>query len=101
MNLDLFPPPDLVIEIAKTSLADDIGAKRLLYEDLQVKEYWVWDVEKVQVLAFAIENHGSRRITESLVLTGLAIGLVQEALQRTRQINQSAVIAWVLTQFQP
>ncbi len=100
INLDLIPPPDLVIEIAKTSLADDIGEKRLLYEDLKVREYWVWDVEKVKVLAFSIENQGSRRISESLVLNGLSIALLQETLQRTRQMNQSEVIAWLLTQFQ-
>ncbi|MCG6134295.1 MAG: Uma2 family endonuclease [Nostoc sp. LLA-1] len=39
INLDVYPPPDLVIEVANTSLADDQGAKRLLYEDLGVKEY--------------------------------------------------------------
>jgi Uma2 family endonuclease len=99
IHLDLYPPPTLVIEIANTSLPDDIGEKRLLYEDLEVKEYWVLDVKKVQILAFAIENNGSRRITESQVLPGLAISLLQEALQRTRQMTQSEVVAWLLTQF--
>ncbi len=31
VNLAHSPPPDLVIEVADTSLADDIGQKRLLY----------------------------------------------------------------------
>ncbi|MEH1797750.1 MAG: Uma2 family endonuclease [Nostoc sp.] len=100
INLDIYPPPDLVIEVANTSLADDQGEKRLLYEDLRVKEYWILNVQNVQVMAFAIENQGSRRITESQVLPGLAISLLNDVLRRTRQINQSQVGAWLLTQFQ-
>ncbi|MFN6569746.1 Uma2 family endonuclease [Dendronalium sp. ChiSLP03b] len=100
INLDIYPPPNLAIEVANTSLADDKGEKRLLYEDLGVAEYWIVDVQKVQVIAFAVENGGSRRITESLVLPGLAISLLNEALRRTRQINQSQVGAWLLTEFQ-
>lgn len=100
INLDVYPPPDLVIEVANTSLADDQGAKRLLYEDLGVKEYWIVDVLNVQVIAFAIENGGSRRISESLVLPGLAFSLLNEALRRTRQMNHGQVGAWLLTQFQ-
>ncbi|MBE9008700.1 Uma2 family endonuclease [Pseudanabaenaceae cyanobacterium LEGE 13415] len=99
IDLDRFPAPDLVIEIANTSLSDDQGEKRLLYEDLQVKEYWIFDVKNVRVLAFAIENQGSRRITESLVLPNLSIALLQQALQRTRQENQSQVGAWLLSEF--
>ncbi|MHC5597228.1 MAG: Uma2 family endonuclease [Nostoc sp.] len=100
ISLDIYPPPDLVIEVANTSLADDQGEKRLLYEDLGVKEYWILNVQNVQVMAFAIENQGSRRITESQVLPGLAISLLNDALRQTRQINQSQVGAWLLTQFQ-
>ncbi|MEH1930276.1 Uma2 family endonuclease [Nostoc sp.] len=100
IDLDIYPPPDLVIEVANTSLADDQGKKRLLYEDLGVKEYWILNVQNVQVMAFAIENQGSRRITESQVLPGLTISLLNDALRRTRQINQSQVGAWLLTQFQ-
>ncbi|WP_414518934.1 Uma2 family endonuclease [Nostoc sp. PCC 9305] len=100
IRLDIYPAPDLVIEVANTSLADDQGEKRLLYEDLGVKEYWILNVQNVQVMAFAIENQGSRRITESQVLPGLAISLLNDALRRTRQINQSQVGAWLLTQFQ-
>jgi Uma2 family endonuclease len=100
INLDSYPPPHLVIEVANTSLSDDKGEKRLLYEDLKVAEYWIVDVQNVRILAFAISDGGSRRITESQVLPGLAISLLEEALQRTRQMNQGQVCAWLLAQFQ-
>jgi Uma2 family endonuclease len=101
VNLDQFPPPDLAIEIADTSLADDLGKKRLLYEELEVSEYWVVDVQNAQIIAFAIiANNGSRRITRSEILPGLPISLLEEALQRSREENQSQVGAWLLAQFQ-
>ena len=100
IHLDDYPPPTLVIEIANTSLADDRGTKRLLYEDLEVQEYWIVDVQRNQILAFAIENAGSRRITISDALPGLEISLLEEALRRTRQTNHSRVGAWLLSQFQ-
>lgn len=98
IDLDVYPAPDLVIEIANTSLSDDQGTKRLLYEDLGVKEYWVFDVKNVRVLAFEVINQGSFRITASKVLPGLQISLIQEALQRTRQMTQSEVIAWLMSE---
>ncbi len=100
ISLDIYSAPTLVIEVANSSLADDKGEKRLLYEDLGVAEYWILDVQNVQVIAFAMENNGSRRITQSLVLSGLEISLLNDALQRTRQMNQSLVCAWLLSEFQ-
>ncbi|MBF2083431.1 Uma2 family endonuclease [Thermoleptolyngbya sp. C42_A2020_037] len=100
IDLGQYPAPTLVIEIANTSLADDKGEKRLLYEALGVGEYWVVDVANVQILAFAIADGGSKRITESQVLPGLNLSLLEDTLRRTRETPQSEVIRWLLTQFQ-
>ncbi len=100
IELDSYPPPTLVIEIANTSLGDDLGEKRLLYEDLEVQEYWIVDVKNVKIIAFAMEQEGSKRIKQSLVLPDLEIALLEEALRRTRQTNHSRVSAWLLEQFQ-
>jgi Uma2 family endonuclease len=100
VSLDEYPAPNLVVEIANTSFADDLGSKRILYEDLKVQEYWIVDVNNLKITAFAIENVGSRRITDSQVLPGLAISLLEEALRRTRQMNHGKVGAWLLSQFQ-
>jgi Uma2 family endonuclease len=100
-SLDVTPPPDLVIEVADSTLADDIGEKRLLYEELKVAEYWVVDVQKSEIIAFAIiADNGSRRIARSEVLPGLTISVLEEALRRSRTQDQSQVGAWLLTQFQ-
>ncbi len=99
INLDEFPPPTLVVEIANTSLADDQGEKRLLYEELGIKEYWIVNVKKGEIIAFKMENKGSYRIRESLVLANLEMSILEEALKMTRQTNHGKVGAWLLQKF--
>ena len=100
VNLDQYPAPNLVIEIARSSLLDDLGTKRSLYEELGVNEYWVIDVQKAQLLAYSMSNQGSQRIQVSQVLHGLEVTVLEEALQLSRQTNQAEVGAWLLSQFQ-
>jgi Uma2 family endonuclease len=99
IDLDKYPAPDLVIEIASTSLADDTGAKRLLYEDLGVKEYWIIDVKKADIIAFKMLELGSVRITQSQVLPGLEMSVLIEALTRSRNTNQTEVGRWLMDEF--
>ena len=100
IDLDQYPLPDLVIEISDTSFADDLGAKRLQYEDLGISEYWIVNVQTMQIFAFAHGHDGSiRRIRESLILSGLKLEILEQALQRSRQENQSAITAWLMEQF--
>lgn len=99
VNLDQFPAPSLVIEIANFSLKDDLGEKRFLYEDLGIQEYWIVDVQKGEIIAFKIENKGSFRIRESLVLPNLKLSVLESALKMTRQTDHGEVCAWLLEQF--
>ncbi len=99
-DLNIYPPPTLVIEVADASLTDYKREKRLLYEAMNVAEYWIVDVQNAEIIAFAIANGGSQRINQSQVLPGLAISLLEEALQRSRQENQAQVYAWLFSQFQ-
>jgi Uma2 family endonuclease len=99
IDLDTYPIPNLVIEISDTSLSDDKGEKRIQYEDLRIPEYWIVDVKKCQILGFAISLDGSsQRIQVSRVISGLAFELLESALKRSRQENQSATMAWFMAQ---
>jgi Uma2 family endonuclease len=101
VNLEQYPLPDLVIEISDTSLADDLGAKRLQYEALRIPEYWIVDVKAIEILAFSTSTDGTiRRIEASQLLPGLKFEILLEALRRSRQENQSATNAWLMKQFQ-
>jgi Uma2 family endonuclease len=99
VDVDLYNPPTLAIEVASTTLSDDLGQKRLLYERLGVQEYWVVNVEAATVIAFAIAEGGSRQIQVSVVLPGLSLSLIEEALQRGQTENDGAVNRWLLEQF--
>lgn len=100
IDLEQYPLPDLVIEVSDTSLADDLGEKRLQYEDLGIPEYWVVNVQTRQILAFATAPDGAiRRIRASQVLPGLNLEILEQALQRSREENQSATTAWLMEQF--
>lgn len=96
INLDEFTSPNLIVEIAASSFIDDIGRKRLLYENLGIQEYWVVNVEDNTILAFAVENQGSRLIEESQVLPGLKIALVSEALKRSQTEDDGALTRWLM-----
>ncbi len=100
VNLDIYAPPDLVIEIGKTSIVDDRTVKRTLYEEAGVKEYWAVGVEQTNIHAFEMIERGSRRIDDSRLLPGLSIGILEQALQQSRSLDQSQVGAWLMQQFQ-
>ena len=99
VDLNQYSPPTLAVEIAATSLSDDLGEKRLLYESLNVQEYWVVDVNEAQVMVFAIADGGSKIINHSQVLPELTISLVEETLKRSRDEEHGAIIRWLLEQF--
>jgi Uma2 family endonuclease len=89
----------MAIEIASTSLNDDLGRKRLLYERLGVQEYWVVDVDGGEVIAFEVFDGGSRQIQTSKVLTGLTIATIEEALKRSQTEEDGTLNRWLLQTF--
>ncbi|WP_009633063.1 Uma2 family endonuclease [Synechocystis sp. PCC 7509] len=99
INLKEFSPPRLVVEIGASSVNDDLGAKRLLYENAGTEEYWVIDVNKDDVIAFSISEGRSGEIQESLVLPKLAISLVETALKRSQTEDDGAITRWLLQTF--
>ncbi|MDX2212913.1 MAG: Uma2 family endonuclease [Oculatellaceae cyanobacterium bins.114] len=100
VDVNEYGAPTLAIEIASTTLNDDLGQKRLLYERLGVREYWVVDVQNAIVIAFAVAAGGSRQIQVSQVLPGLAMKTVEEALQHSQTTDDTEVNRWLMQQFQ-
>ena len=59
------------------------------------------DVKKARITAFKIiPDGGSQRISESNVLPGLAIALLEEGLQRSREMDNTSVASWFLATVQ-
>jgi Uma2 family endonuclease len=100
INLDEQATPNLVIEISNTTLEDDLGAKRLLYEEMGIAEYWVVDVQNTLIYAFTMIDRGSKRIDTSLVLPGLSIATITAALNLSQEQDQSQIGKWLMTEFQ-
>jgi Uma2 family endonuclease len=100
VNLDEQAIPNLVIEISNTTLEDDLGAKRLLYEEMGISEYWVVDVQNTLVYAFEMFDRGSKRIDMSIVLPGLTIATITEVLNLSKEQDQSQIGKWLMSKFQ-
>ncbi len=101
IDVNVYGPPTLAIELGASSFKDDLGAKRLLYERLGVAEYWVVDVANRQVIAFAIAAGRSGEIAVSEVLPGLQIALVEEALERSQSEDDSTLMRWLMATLKP
>lgn len=99
IDLDQSDPPSLVVEIAASSIADDIGVKRMLYENLGVREYWVIDTQHRSLIAFSIADGRSGVIRQSEVLPGLDLAIVEEALRRTDENDDAAITRWLIEKF--
>ena len=100
VNIDLCGSPSLVVEVGASSLSDDLGAKRILYERAGISEYWVVDVKGKKVVAFDMKDERSGQIRISGVLPGLEIDLVEEALRRSQTENDGAIAQWLIKMFQ-
>jgi Uma2 family endonuclease len=90
INLDQWRVPDLVAEISDTTLAVDLDAKKRLYQALAIPEYWVIDVRGKQVLAFQLIDGNYQECSESAVLIGLPITLLEKALEQMVNNNGKA-----------
>jgi Uma2 family endonuclease len=94
INLDQNRLPDLVGEISDTTLATDLDEKKRLYASLGIPEYWVIDVLGKRVFAFQLQDNGVYQACEtSNVLSGLAIALLNQTLERlSTEANTDAAL---------
>ena len=99
VDVTTYGVPQLVIEVAASSLNEDLGTKRLLYERFGVDEYWVVNVASNKVIAFSVSDGRSGEIRESKLLPGLSMELVEDALKRGRSDDDGAINRWLIKSF--
>ncbi len=102
INLDQWRVPDLVGEIADTTLSSDLDEKKQLYAALGIPEYWVVSVRAKQLFVFLLQEDGKyKESLQSLAFTGLEINLLNQALEQITQGQPTTRVAgWVITQIQ-
>jgi Uma2 family endonuclease len=93
--------PDLVGEIADTTLSLDLDEQKQLYASLGIAEYWVIDVKGKQIFAFSLTELGHyEAIEQSKVLADLPIGLLESTLERLDTETNTAAATWFIQQLQ-
>lgn len=97
VNLDRWRVPDLVAEIADTTLATDLDEKKQLYLALGIPEYWVIDVRGRQAMAFRLIDGLYEQCSESVALKGLPIDLLEQTLAQMDDDNGNAAL-WFAAQ---
>lgn len=99
INLDQWRVPDLVAEIADTTLAIDLDEKKQLYASLEIPEYWVIDIKGTRVIAFRLQPDGKYQQCESSeALTGLPIMLLEQTLAQLEQGSNGSAALWFAQQ---
>ena len=94
IDLEQWRSPDLVGEIADTTLAIDLDEKKRVYAELGIAEYWVIDVRAYRLFAFKLDENGVYKQCEvSQVLPNLEISLLEKTLEQlTTKTNTEAAI---------
>ncbi len=98
IDLHRWRVPDLVGEVADTTLASDLDEMKQIYAALEIPEYWVIDVQGRRVLMFGLVRGKYQEMEASGLMPGVTIALLEEALLRwTNETNISAA-AWFMQQ---
>jgi len=99
INLRKWRVPDLVGEVADTTLASDLDEKKQLYAALEIPEYWVTDVKGKQVLAFRLQEDGRyHQCQYSVALEGLPIALLEQTLEQLNRVDNGMAALWFAKQ---
>lgn len=95
INLDRTRVPDLIGEIADTTLAVDLDEMKRLYASLDIPEYWVIDVKGQRVFAFQLQQNSIYQQCEfSTALSGLPVALLDRTLERLSTESNTDAALW-------
>lgn len=99
LNLNNWRVPDLVGEVADTTLATDLDEKKQLYAALLIPEYWVIDIKGERLLAFRLQEDGKyEQVDYSVALEGLPIILLEQTLARLNEGTNVSAAMWFAEQ---
>jgi Uma2 family endonuclease len=99
IDLNQWRVPNLVGEIADTTLATDLDEKKQLYADFGIPEYWVIDVRGQRVIAFQLQQNGKyKECTQSSTLEGLPISLLEQTLALLNEGTNGSAATWFAQQ---
>jgi len=99
IDLERWRVPDLVGEVADTTLSSDLDEKKHLYAGLGIPEYWVIDVVGRRVFAFRLDSDQVYQEVEvSECLEGLPMVLLEQALVRLKGQSNIATANWFASQ---
>jgi Uma2 family endonuclease len=94
INIDSYGTPELVIEVSATTLIDDLNQKRLLYQALGAREYWVINTASASVSLFGFDP--PEEVFISRLLPGLSREILGAALQEGQSEGDVAVVEFIL-----
>ena len=95
VNLNNWRVPDLVGEVADTTLATDLDEKKKLYAELKIPEYWVIDIQGKRAIAFVLKPDGKyQQSAYSEALKGLPIALLEATLKQLEKGTNSTAANW-------
>lgn len=84
IDLNVDPPPDLVVEVDITSPSID---KLPIYAQLEVPEVWRYDGAKLEILK--LEDDGYAKVSESGALPSLTSPILTELIERSKSLRRT------------
>jgi Uma2 family endonuclease len=100
IDLGQWRVPNLVGEVADTTLASDLDEMKQIYAAMAIPEYWVVDVQGRRVLMFELMTGKYQQIDASLVMPGVTTELLKAALEQWAAGNGVAIGNWFMAQIQ-
>jgi Uma2 family endonuclease len=98
INLDRWRVPDLVGEVADTTLASDLDEMKQIYAALMIPEYWVIDVQGRRMLMFCLVAGKYQEVETSVLMPGVTIALLEETIDRWATGTNISAATWFMQQ---
>lgn len=98
INLDQQSPPNLVIEIADTTLDSDLDQKKHLYAVLGIPEYWVIDAQGGQAFIFILQDQAYQRREVSKAMPTFTANLLSQVIEQMKEGSNISAASWFKNQ---